>query len=72
MYAQFYAHMPWKELPMFALLLFLTVFVAVVLRVVVFMRPAELEPLARLPLEGDPLPPRTSEAPSAQTLRKGS
>lgn len=52
-YGQFYAHMPWKELPIFALLLFLTVFVGVVLRYVVFMRPSELEPLARLPLEAD-------------------
>lgn len=63
MYAQFYAHMPWKELPVFALLLFLTVFVGVVLRVVIFMRPSELEPLARLPLEGDPLPLGPSDPP---------
>ena len=61
MYAQFYAHMPWKELPVFALLLFLTVFVGVVLRVVIFTRPSELETLARLPLEGDPLPRGSSD-----------
>jgi len=53
MYAQFYSHMPWQELPIFALLLFLGVFVTVVLRYVVFMRASELEPLARLPLEPD-------------------
>ena len=53
MYAQFYAHMPWKEMPVFALLLFMTVFAAVVVKFVVLTSRAELEPLARLPLDGE-------------------
>jgi hypothetical protein len=67
MYAQFYAHMPWRELPIFALLLFVTVFAAVVLKFVVFTSRAELEPLARLPLEPD-LPVLSETEPARERI----
>ena len=65
MFAQFYAHMPWTDLPVFALLLFFSVFLAVVARVLSPKQRAELEAAARLPLERDDVPgPRPGrEAP---------
>ena len=51
MYAQFYAHMPFASLPLLALLLFLTTFVAVVVRVTRPSRRAELEAAAALPFD---------------------
>jgi len=62
MYAQFYAHMPWTDLPVFALLLFLSVFLVVIARMLTRKQRAELEAVARLPLERDDVPgaqPRT-------------
>jgi cbb3-type cytochrome oxidase subunit 3 len=56
MFAQFYAHMPWTDLPVFALLLFFSVFLAVVARMLTRKQRAELESLARLPLERDDVP----------------
>ncbi len=61
MYRQFYAGMGFGHLPLFALLLFLTVFVAVVLRVTVFGRRPELDRLARLPLDEAAPPARPEE-----------
>ncbi|MFN7131426.1 MAG: CcoQ/FixQ family Cbb3-type cytochrome c oxidase assembly chaperone [Myxococcales bacterium] len=49
MYRQFYAGMAFEYLPLFALLLFLSVFVANAVRLL-RRRPADFEPLARLPL----------------------
>jgi hypothetical protein len=51
MYGQFYAGMSLAGLPLFALFLFLAVFVAVVLRVTLLGRRPELDRMARLPLE---------------------
>ncbi len=56
MFAQFYAHMPWTDLPVFALLLFLSVFLAVVVRMLPRKQRAEMEAVARLPLERDDVP----------------
>lgn len=56
MFAQFYAHMPWTDLPIFALLLFLSVFLAVVARTLTRKQRGELEALAQLPLERDDAP----------------
>jgi len=67
MYAQFYAHMPWRELPIFALLLFVTVFSAVVVKFVLFTSRADLDPLARLPLRADV--PVSPERPSPARSR---
>jgi cytochrome c oxidase cbb3-type subunit 4 len=52
MFGQFYAGMRWTELPVAALLLFLAVFVAVVVRICRARRD-EVDAIARLPLEGD-------------------
>lgn len=43
MYAHFYAHMRWTSLPIFALLLFLGTFLAVVVRVVLASRRKEVD-----------------------------
>ena len=56
MFAQFYAHMPWTDLPIFALLLFFSVFLAAVARVLSRKQRVELEAVARLPLERDDVP----------------
>ena len=52
MYRAFYENMSLTELPLFTLILFLTVFVAVVVRVYSKQRKPELDALAALPLEG--------------------
>jgi len=51
MFAQLYAAMPLKELPLDALLLFVATFVIVVAKVTLFARRADVEPIARLPLD---------------------
>ena len=56
MFAQFYSGMRWADLPLCALFIFLTTFVAAVVGVTL-LKKAELEPLARLPLD-DQAPPR--------------
>jgi len=48
MYAHFYAHMRWTSLPVFALLLFLGTFLAVIVRVVLSSRRQEIDVAARL------------------------
>ena len=53
MFAQFYAGMRWTALPVFALLLFAATFVAVILRTWLPSRRAELDRLARLPLDAE-------------------
>ena len=52
MFAQFYAGMRWAELPLAALLLFLAVFVAVVVKTCLTGRD-QVDAAAHLPLEGD-------------------
>ena len=56
MFAQFYAHMPWTDLPIFALLLFFSIFLAVIARMLTRKQRTQLEELARLPLERDDVP----------------
>jgi hypothetical protein len=51
MFAQFYSGMRWADLPLFALFLFLVTFVAAVVRVTLLTKKADLEPIARLPLD---------------------
>ena len=51
MYAHFYAHMRWTSLPLFSLILFLATFVAVVIRVLLASRRAEIDAAARLPFD---------------------
>jgi cbb3-type cytochrome oxidase subunit 3 len=51
MYAHFYAHMRWTSLPLFALCLFLTTFVAVVVRVFLASRRKEIDAAAQLPFD---------------------
>jgi cytochrome c oxidase cbb3-type subunit 4 len=53
MFGQFYAGMRWTALPLFALLLFLTVFLVVVLRTILLAKRDEIDRLARLPLEDE-------------------
>ena len=53
MYAHFYAHMRWASLPIFALFLFLSTFVAVVIRVCLASRRKEIDVAARLPFDGN-------------------
>ena len=53
MFAQFYAGMRWTALPVFALLLFAATFVAVILRTWLPSRRAEMDRLARLPLDAE-------------------
>jgi cytochrome c oxidase cbb3-type subunit 4 len=53
MFGQFYAGMHWTALPLFALILFLTVFLVVVLRTILLAKRDEVDRLARLPLEDD-------------------
>ena len=50
MFGQFYSGMRWTALPVFALILFLATFLAVVVRTLLPAKRAELERLARLPL----------------------
>ena len=51
MYAQFYAGSRLVDLPLFALLLFVATFVAVLVRTSVAKRRGDFESVARLPLE---------------------
>jgi hypothetical protein len=51
MYAHFYAHMRWASLPLFALVLFLTTFIAVVVRVCLASRRMEIDAASRLPFD---------------------
>jgi len=53
MFGQFYAGMHWTALPLFALILFLTVFLVVVLRTILLAKRDEIDRLARLPLEDE-------------------
>jgi hypothetical protein len=57
MFGQFYAGMRWSTLPMFALILFLTTFVVVVLRTIFFAHRDEIDRLGHLPLDGDTAEP---------------
>jgi hypothetical protein len=51
MFAQFYAGMPWTELPLCALLIFFATFTSVIVRMTVYARRGELQEMARLPLD---------------------
>jgi cytochrome c oxidase cbb3-type subunit 4 len=51
MYAHFYAGMRWTSLPVLALLLFLAVFIAVIVRVSLPSRRREIDAAARLPFD---------------------
>jgi cbb3-type cytochrome oxidase subunit 3 len=53
MYAHFYAHMRWASLPIFALCLFLTTFIAVVVRVCLASRRKEIDAASHLPFDGN-------------------
>jgi hypothetical protein len=53
MYAHFYAHMRWASLPIFALCLFLSTFVAVVIRVCLASRRKEIDVAAQLPFDAN-------------------
>jgi hypothetical protein len=59
MYASFYAGMRCAELPLFALLLFLCLFVVVVVRLTLIKRREDFEPVAHLPLQDDAGPSQT-------------
>jgi hypothetical protein len=64
MFAQFYSGMRWSALPVFALVLFLTTFVVVVLRTMLLAKRAELDQLARLPLDTTEVATRQKRGPS--------
>jgi cytochrome c oxidase cbb3-type subunit IV len=51
MYRTFYAGMSWTDLPLFALLLFLCLFLAVCVRTWMFKKSEELDALAKLPFD---------------------
>lgn len=51
MYRSFYAGMSLTDLPLFALMLFVTVFLAVIVRTWVFRKREEFDALARLPFD---------------------
>jgi cbb3-type cytochrome oxidase subunit 3 len=53
MFGQFYAGMRWTALPLFALILFLTTFLVVILRTVLCAKRDEVDKLARLPLDDE-------------------
>lgn len=56
MYKQFFAGMEWTELPLFALGLFIAMFVLMVLRTFVYKTKRDFEPAAQLPLfDGKPV-----------------
>jgi len=54
MFGQFYAGMRWTALPLFALILFLTIFLVVMLRTILLAKRDEVDKLARLPLDEEP------------------
>ena len=64
MFAQFYSGMRWSALPVFALILFLTTFLVVVLRTMLLAKRTDLEQLARLPLENAEVATRQERRPS--------
>lgn len=64
MFAQFYSGMRWSALPVFALILFLTTFLVVVLRTMLLVKRAELDQLSRLPLDADEVATRQERRPS--------
>ncbi|MCG5055373.1 MAG: CcoQ/FixQ family Cbb3-type cytochrome c oxidase assembly chaperone [Myxococcales bacterium] len=51
MYRQFYQGMSFADLPLLALLLFFSTFVAVILRVTLFRKRNDFDHVARLPLD---------------------
>ncbi|MDX2022570.1 MAG: CcoQ/FixQ family Cbb3-type cytochrome c oxidase assembly chaperone [Deltaproteobacteria bacterium] len=51
MYHKFYEGMNYADLPLFALLLFLSTFAAVVLRVTVMKKRQDFDRVSRLPLD---------------------
>ena len=50
MFKEFFAHMEWASLPIFALGLFIAMFVLVVLRTFVFKTRGDFDPQSALPL----------------------
>jgi hypothetical protein len=64
MFAQFYSGMRWAALPVFALVLFLTTFVVVVVRTVLLAKRTELDQLSRLPLDTVEVATRQERRPS--------
>jgi cytochrome c oxidase cbb3-type subunit IV len=56
MFRQFFADMPLTELPLFALGVFLTVFLGVLARTLLWKRAADYQSAAQLPLEEQPAP----------------
>lgn len=56
MFKQFFAGMEWTELPLFALGLFIAMFVLMTLRTFVYKTKGDFEPAAQLPLfDGKPV-----------------
>ncbi len=53
MYKQFYAGMAFEYLPLFALVLFMAVFIGTAVRLLL-RRSSDYDPLAQLPLSGPP------------------
>lgn len=52
MYRQFYEGMTWSDLPLFTLVLFVSIFLAVVVRLFVLHRGRDYESMARMPIDG--------------------
>lgn len=64
MYRQFYAGMSYADLPLFAFLLFLCTFAAVIVRVSIQKRRGQLARVERLPLDdGTPVSARKESLP---------
>ncbi len=56
MYKQFFSGMEWTSLPLFALGLFLAMFLLMVLRTFLYKTPRDFEPASQLPLfDGKPV-----------------
>ena len=70
MFGQFYSGMRWSALPVFALILFLTTFLVVILRTMFFAKRADLDALARLPLEHEPSAGNGSPSAPSTTARR--
>jgi len=70
MYAQFYAGSRLVDLPLFALLLFVTTFVVVLVRTGMAKRRGDFEGVARLPLDdGQPAPQAAPQSPQGRPVR---
>jgi len=70
MYAQFYAGSRLVDLPLFALLLFVVTFVAVLVRSSVAKRRGDFEGISRLPLDdGRPAPVPRHHVPEGRPVR---